>query len=184
MMEPLAAVTDPEALAFESSRGTDGTVQRDGLTPATAMALTRFESIIVSAGGTITLTSAWRPPAYQEHLQAVWDKWMVEMRDNRAEECQELRSEVEREFVDHGLLETQRPATISDHTRGMAFDAIVVLPHSRRRVSADRLARRAGLFRPVRFQDPVHFRLATGRTRVLRVGVARRANHDRIRKQV
>ena len=184
LVEPLPGMTDGEALQFESHRGSDGAVQTYGLTPATATALTRFESIIVSAGGTITLTSAYRPPAYQEHLQDVWDKWMGEMRENVAEECQELRSEVEREFVDHGLLETQRPATVSDHTRGMAFDAIVVFPHARRRLSTDRLARRAGLFRPVATQDPVHFRLATGRRRGLGVRLARRVDHNRVRKQV
>ena len=111
------------------------------------------------------LTSAYRPAAYQGHLQAVWDKWMLELRDLQTIECQELRSEVEREFLSHGLLETQRPATFSDHTLGTAFDAMVYFPSGRRkarRVNTDRLARRAGLYRPVRAQDPVHFRLMEG----------------------
>ena len=36
------------------------------------------------------VTSAYRPSAYQEHLQAVWDKWTFELRDNTSPECQSL----------------------------------------------------------------------------------------------
>jgi hypothetical protein len=184
MIEPLAELTDPDALLFELSRGSDGAVQTDGLTAATAKALNRFESIVVSVGGTVTLTSAYRPPAYQAHLQNVWDKWMLEMRDVNVEQCQQLRSEVETEFREHGLLETQRPASISDHTRGMAFDATILLPRITRRINADALARRAGLFRPVAAQDPVHFRIGTRRTKGLRARVTRRGNDNRVSKQV
>lgn len=163
-VEPLAAITDPEALAFEASVGNSAVVDTDGLTPGTARALVRFSRIVTSAGGTITVTSAYRPSPYQEHLQAVWDKWITELRGNRDEACQSLRDEVQQEFERHQLLETQRPATFSDHTRGIAFDAAVTLPRfARRRVSADSLARRAGLRRPDVLHDPVHFRFIASR---------------------
>ena len=58
-----------------------------GLTPATSRALTRFQRVVGSAGGDLWLTSAYRPPAYQEHLQSVWDKW-AELRDNQQPGCQ------------------------------------------------------------------------------------------------
>ena len=154
---------DPEALAFEQNVGSTGVVRTDGLTPATAQALEHFHRLVAAVGGSVVLTSAYRPAAYQEHLQNVWDKWMLELRENREEDCQQLRAEVEQEFNAHQLLESQRPATSSDHTRGISFDAAVFLPSrarlKRRRVSLDGLARMAGISRPALRSDPVHFRL-------------------------
>ncbi|HYO84261.1 MAG TPA: hypothetical protein VES20_22845 [Bryobacteraceae bacterium] len=155
---PLAAVEDSEAIAFETVVGTPGVVHLAGLTPATGDALHRFQRIVRSAGGDVDIKSAYRPLAYQAHLQELWDKWMVELRFNTLQECQELRADVLLEFTRHGLLESQRPATTSDHTRGLAFDAVVALP--RTMSTLDILARRAGLYRPVAVADPVHFRLA------------------------
>ena len=108
------------------------------------------------------LKSAYRPPAYQAHLQEVWDKWMT-VRSNRDPNCTEVRARVQMEFERHRLLESQRPVTFSDHTRGNAFDAAVFLPAgaklARRRVTLDKLARLSGVQRPDIARDPVHFRL-------------------------
>jgi hypothetical protein len=95
LVEPLPRLTDTQALEFELGTGTSGLVNLDGLTPGTARALERFERIVRSAGGAIAVTSAFRPSAYQDHLQAVWDKWMLELSGNREEGCQELRAEVQ-----------------------------------------------------------------------------------------
>jgi hypothetical protein len=160
---PLPTITDLEAFSFETNAGSAAVVDTEGLTTPTAHALERFSHIVAAAGGSITVTSAYRPATYQEHLQAVWDKWMVELRNNGDERCQNLRAEVGQEFERHQLLERQRPAEVSDHTRGTAFDASVLLPRSRRRASADALARRVGLRRPDVIHDPVHFRLVAGR---------------------
>jgi hypothetical protein len=156
---PLSTIEDESALAFEQLAGSQGVVDVDGLTPQTSFALMRFQQIVRSAGGSITMTSGYRPPAYQAHLQELWEKWMYELRTNTLAECQDLRTEVLLEFSRHGLMESQRPATTSDHTLGLAFDAVVLVPgRARRRI--DLLARRAGLYRPVAAADPVHFRLA------------------------
>jgi hypothetical protein len=161
---PLPDITDSEALGFESNVGSTAVVDTEGLTAATSRALIRFSQIVVRAGGSITVTSAYRPASYQEHLQTVWDKWMLELRNNQEEGCQALRSEVEQEFARHQLLETQRPVAFSDHTRGIGFDAAVSLPRLRRvRLSPDTLARRAGLRRPDVVHDPVHFRYIASR---------------------
>lgn len=164
---PLGAVTDAAALDFEMRSGEGDALERSGLTRPTARALARFERLVIAAGGAIGLRSAYRPAAYQAHLQSVWDKWMKELRDNREPACEELRAQVEREFERHGLLESQRPASVSDHTRGLAFDARVSLPpqarYRRKRVNVDRLARLSGIFRPVAASDPVHFRLLRAR---------------------
>lgn len=164
---PLAGITDPAALDFEMRSGAGDALERSGLTRPTARALARFERLVTAVGGAIGLRSAYRPAAYQAHLQAVWDKWVKELRDNREPACDELRAQVGREFERHGLLESQRPASISDHTRGLAFDARVSLPakakYRRRLVTVDKLARLSGIFRPVAASDPVHFRLFSGR---------------------
>jgi D-alanyl-D-alanine dipeptidase len=164
----LPEIKDPEALAFENGTRPAGAVDVDGLLPAMARALARFEDLVKSAGGSFVLKSAYRPPAYQEHLQQVWLKWMHELRDNREQGCQVLRAEVGEEFARHRLIETQEPVTSSDHTRGLAFDATVVLPKparlKRHRISLDGLALLAGIRRPDILRDPVHFKLAPARS--------------------
>lgn len=164
-VEPLPAIDDPEALAFEKRASPD----TEGLIPAMARALWRFQQLVRLAGGTFELKSAYRPPSYQAHLQAVWLKWILELHDNREPGCQMLRAQVGEEFAGHRLLERQKPVTASDHTRGLAFDAAVVLPRvnqlKKRGVSLDRLARLAGIQRPDILHDPVHFKLVIGRGR-------------------
>jgi D-alanyl-D-alanine dipeptidase len=165
---PLPEISDPDAVRFETEEGPD----TDGLLPAMAQALAKFRRLVASAGGTFDLKSAYRPIAYQEHLQQVWFKWMRELRFNRRPGCQALRAQVEEEFNHHKLMPTQMPVTDSDHTRGMAFDAAITMPRSvrylkskKRRVtvsvgpSVDRLALQAGLRRPDVRHDPVHYKL-------------------------
>jgi hypothetical protein len=160
---PLPAITDDEALTFEQGSSPDTL----GLKPAMAGALEKFQQLVSSVGGTFSLKSAYRPPSYQAHLQAVWFKWMLELRNNREPACQTLRAQVGEEFSRHRLLETQKPVNSSDHTRGLAFDATVVMPRlawfKGRRLSLDRLALLAGIKRPDILRDPVHFKLANSR---------------------
>ena len=162
-VEPLPLVTDPEAVEFEAS-ATPDTI---GLVPAMSRALAKFQELVAHVGGTFTLKSAYRPPAYQTHLQQVWSKWM-ELRNNRDPGCQALRADVQAEFAGHRLIESQKPVTSSDHSRGLAFDATVLMPaaarKTRRAISLDRLAVLAGLIRPDVVRDPVHYKLAIART--------------------
>jgi hypothetical protein len=161
IVEPLPPLNDPEALQFEGDEEASGMVDTLSLTPETVTALNRLQSSVTKFGGNFVVTSAYRPPAYQEHLQAVWDRWRLLQR-NKSKACQALKEEVGAEFEKHQLLRRQRPVAFSDHTRGIGFDARVLLPRrtkSRRRVSIDRLARAAGVHRPDVRRDPVHFRL-------------------------
>lgn len=161
LVDPVPPIDDPAALAFEAGLGGgSGSVDVADLDSATARALARFEHVVSAKGGSLTITSAYRPPAYQRHLQEVWDKWMHALRSNREPACQQLRAQVAREFTRHQLLETQRPVNSSDHTRGFAFDAAVELP---RPSLVDRLARLCRLRRPDVVHDPVHFRYALAR---------------------
>lgn len=163
---PLPDIDDADALAFERESETSSAVDLAGLRPAMARALEKFRHMVLAVGGSFDLKSAYRPPAYQEHLQQVWFKWM-ELRRNREAGCQLLRAEVSDEFSRHKLMESQKPVTASDHTLGLAFDAAVVLPRlarlQHRRVTLDRLAVLAGLRRPDILRDPVHFKLVIGR---------------------
>ena len=165
-VEPLSPVWDPRAAVFEAGAGTMAMVDTTGLTEATAGALAKLEELVAKVGGRLELKSAYRPLAYQEHLQEVWDK-MRALRRNRQPGCQAIRADVTAEFSRHRLLVTQRPVTDSDHTRGVGIDAALILPTGarlkRRRISLDRLARSVGFKRPDIRHDPVHFRLlATG----------------------
>jgi hypothetical protein len=159
---PLDPIVDPAAQALEASSASQSAVDVADMVPAAARALNRFESKVGSAGGTIVLKSAYRPEAYQRHLQNVWYKWMDELKGNRDPACQGLRAQVQEEFTRHHLIETQHPVAVSDHTRGLAFDATVDLPQhariGRRRITLDGLARLAGLVRPAIVADPVHFK--------------------------
>jgi hypothetical protein len=161
-VQPLAPIAEPGAASLEAGVGTPAVVDTKGLTAPTANALARLRSLVASLGGSLELKSAYRPPAYQEHLQEVWDKWNV-LRRNQQPGCQMLRAQVESEFQRHDLLLSQRPVSNSDHTRGVGIDAALTLPPGarikRRRMSLDRLAQIVGFKRPDIRRDPVHFRL-------------------------
>jgi hypothetical protein len=163
----IPAITDPDALEFESKKGSDAVVDTGNMNRAAAKALTKLQGLVGKAGGSVDLKSAYRPPAYQAHLQAVWDRWS-ELRDNDQPQCQDLKAQVQQEFTEHHLLLTQRPANSSDHTRGLAFDALVSLPQqarlAKRRVTLDYLARLSGVRRVDILHDPVHFKFIGFRT--------------------
>jgi hypothetical protein len=157
---PLDPIEETSAAQLESSGA--NVVDVDDMVPAAAVALGKFQDKVASVGGKMVLKSAYRPAAYQEHLQNVWYKWMSELKDNDDSACQTLRNDVQEEFTRHRLIETQHPVAVSDHTRGLAFDATVDLPPKakmgRRKVTLDGLARLAGLLRPAIVADPVHFK--------------------------
>jgi hypothetical protein len=160
-IKPIPAITDKDALEFEANVGSDSVVDTENLKPATAKALTKLKGLVTKVGGSVEMRSAYRPPAYQAHLQAVWDKWKV-LSNNDQPQCQELKADVQREFTRHRLIPTQRPVNSSDHTRGLAFDALVSLPpmprFGKRKVTLDSLARMSGVRRVDVVRDPVHFK--------------------------
>lgn len=158
-VEPIPPIEDLAALDFEDGASLD----TKHLHPETARALTRFEQKVSAVGGSMTLTSAYRPASYQEHLMAVWDKWS-EMQVQTNPACNSLRAQIDEEFNKHALLATQRPVAVSDHTLGVGFDAMVLLPEDveirRKPVDVDDLAKLCRLMRPDPLRDYVHFRLS------------------------
>jgi D-alanyl-D-alanine dipeptidase len=173
----LDPITDPaaEQLEADANAETGSSVDVTGMVPAAAHALNLFESKVAAVGGNMVLKSAFRPAAYQRHLQDVWYKWM-ELKSNTDPGCQDLRTQVQAEFQRHHLIESQHPVAVSDHTRGLAFDATVALPQharlGRRRLTLDSLAHLVGLLRPAIASDPVHFKYVGS----LRAASVRRRN--------
>jgi hypothetical protein len=98
------------------------------------------------------ITSAFRPQAYQNHLREIWDKRQL-LLTITTPECREIRDEVTTEFALHSLV--ARPANVSNHSNGNAFDARVRdLPAGQ---NIDTLAGQCNLTRPEPDADPVHF---------------------------
>lgn len=146
---PLTPITDPIALQFEGGN----TVDTTNLQANMQTALGCLRTAVAGAGGSINITSAYRPPAYQRHLREVWDNWQL-LRDRRDEVCQELRTQVQTEFTNHQLLLTQRPASANGpHTQGAAIDMVSTLPLARFLT----LTTGCQLIRPLPVTDRVHF---------------------------
>lgn len=145
---PLTPLTDPLTIRMENGE----TVIYDGLTTEMLQSVNCFSDEVFNAGGTLTITSAYRPQQYQQHLREVWDKHdILENTSNPA--CDQLKSEIRAEFQRHRL--RYRPAGTSRHTMGTAIDASWNLPTGQ---SIDALANRCVLSRPVP-NDPIHFEL-------------------------
>lgn len=146
---PLTPLTDPVAISFENGNQVDIA----DLTAAMQTALDCVQQAVANAGGTVTVSSAYRPSQYQAHLREIWDKWRL-LRDRREPECADLRTQVQQEFQRHGLLLTQRPASPNGpHTRGLAVDMRSSLPLQQ----FLNLATGCQLQRPLPQTDPVHF---------------------------
>lgn len=137
----VAAVTahDPDPLGIDIN----------GMNQDTQTALTCLQTAVSNASGTLTVTSAYRPQTYQDHLREVWDKWQA-IKNNTQNACQERKTQIQTEWDRHQL--AFQPATTSNHTAGNAFDATWT-PNT---LDIDVLAKACNLSRPVS-GDPVHF---------------------------
>lgn len=146
---PLSPITDPEVQRFEANPDTSDT---DRLNDRMKRALSCLQQAIGDAGGMSSVGSAYRPPAYNQHLLDVWKKW-DELRDETNPSCQALRAEARAHFQRHKLLESQPPVPNSPHTRGEAFDLTSNLPNA----TLDTLARGCRVYRNLPIRDRVHF---------------------------
>jgi hypothetical protein len=89
-ISPLSTITDPLARRMEAGERLlwDGADAR--LRPAAERLV---ELVVAEPGGTATITSAFRPQPYQDHLREVWEK----ARDARIRDaaCAAVREEVD-----------------------------------------------------------------------------------------
>ncbi len=142
----LTPLTDPLAIRME---GGDNVIM-EGLTPGMQQAVDCFDDEVFNAGGTLTITSAYRPPQYNQHLREVWDRYRDLTRRPLDPACNTLREEITAEFQRHNL--RVRPGT--RHSTGIAIDATI----SPETLDEDTVANNCNLYRPFP-NDPVHFEL-------------------------
>lgn len=142
---PLTPITDPIAQQFE--RGENPVIE-DKLTDSMKTALACLRTEVTAAKGTLTVTSAWRPQLYQDHLREVFTK-NIALQKIANPACAEIKKAIKQEFRQHGL--QGRVAINSPHTAGKAFDATWSVK------DIDGLANKCGLYRPFPIDDRVHF---------------------------
>ena len=99
----------------------------EGMTAATITAMGCLETAVTNAGGTMSITTRFRSQPYQDHLVEVWDKTQAPARTEP--ECAAVMENYATERARHYPM--GEPArTVSNHTRGTAFDATVTLPET------------------------------------------------------
>jgi hypothetical protein len=142
---PLTPITDPIAQQFE--RGENPVIE-DKLTDSMKTALACLRREVTAAKGTLTVTSAWRPQLYQDHLREIFTK-NIALQKIANPACADIKKAIKQEFRRHGL--QGRVAINSPHTAGKAFDATWSVK------DIDGLANKCGLYRPFPVDDRVHF---------------------------
>jgi D-alanyl-D-alanine carboxypeptidase len=148
---PLTKLTDPDAIALENG----GPPRVDKLTAAFKQNLSCMQAKAAAAGGTLTVTSAWRPQQYQDHFREIFDKWQQFQSSpglkNRPE-CKPTYDQIVAEKQKHGL--QAMVGKTSRHVAGTAFDAIWSnIPDS----TVDQVASQCGISRPWPKKDRPHF---------------------------
>jgi hypothetical protein len=151
-VEPLKPITDPDAIRFEN--GDNVRIDRLSVNTQGRLQCLRNAIAIERPPGSIVVTSAWRPQAYQDHLKEIVDKIvLINSRDNKKiPACAPIRANLEAEKLRHGL--RTLVGRTSNHTPGNAFDATWSGVTTAR---LDLLASQCGLTRPFPANDPVHF---------------------------
>jgi len=155
-IEALTPLVDPLALEMEAGHP----LIWDDTDPALRPAANQLCALIEADGGTASISSAFRPQAYQDHLRQVWDR-AKELDANDQPGCLDLRLEVARELGKHALSTSRLVGKTSRHTQGRAVDISWRLPDAEdASARVAELAAEAGLTHPFPAQDPPHFELA------------------------
>jgi hypothetical protein len=147
-VDDLPAITDPEVQAFEDNPDLSDTAR---LTPRMQTALSCL--LTAAVDGSPSVGSAYRPPAYNQHLIDVWEKWVNELLENEDSACAVRKTEIQSHFQRHRLKESQGPVPGSLHTLGEAVDVTISLPSA----NINALATGCQLRRPLPVKDNVHF---------------------------
>lgn len=129
---PLEPLVDPEAIRFEGANGNivtyedlNGVIRMDpSMLPDGGGNVGHIECLnqaVTAADGHFQLESAWRAPAYQRHLQDVYNK-MLELKLTADPACDALRAEVANEMDAHDINYTGPRGAPTRHTEGKAID--------------------------------------------------------------
>jgi len=149
-VDDLPPITDTEVQTFENNPDLSDETR---LTPRMKTELACLKT--AAAAGSPKVGSAYRPPAYNQHLIDVWEKWIYELKENEEPACTALKTKIHGHFQTHKLLETQPPVEGSLHTLGEAVDVTISLPPA----TIDGFWPGCRLYRKpsLRISDPVHF---------------------------
>jgi len=147
---PLSALTDPLAQQMEAGQ----TVIWNNTDPRLQTCANKF---INDAGGG-SVTSAYRPQSYQNHLWEIRDRWCTQnLRSNSNSACSSLKSTVSAEVSKHGLSACGAVAqTNSTHGSGTGVDIKLT---SGNYSDSTQLARQACLTWANYPDDPYHYNL-------------------------
>ena len=148
-IDPLKPITDPEAIRMENGEN----VILDKLSAETQTALNCLKDEVAKAKGSVSVTSAYRPQAYQDHLYEIFQKRLKlrKMIDDFPQ-CKNTLKNIEVENSKHKL--KNKVGETSNHSAGKAFDA------NWNNISdedIDSTAKKCSLARPFLVTDPVHF---------------------------
>jgi hypothetical protein len=150
---PLTPLTDPLALQMEGGQ----TVIWANTAPQLQACVNKF---IGKVGGSVT--SAYRPAAYQTHLKEIHTKWCSQgLSSNTDPSCAAVKSAVQGELGKHGLSCSLLVGTTSNHSSGRAVD-ISGIAHGSPAVLA--AASDSCLTWPLGASDRVHYELKSGCT--------------------
>jgi hypothetical protein len=155
----LTPFTDPVALMFEAQNGNifDIADTSSGIRSGYAC----LADSIRNHKGTVTPSSAYRPPQYQSHLREIWQK-LDALRKISSPDCANRMQKISNEAAKHQILGLAiSPAGPSGtHTQGLAVDLnwgpnkyVNTLPDG---TFIDDLANACGLYRRL-VTDPIHF---------------------------
>ncbi len=108
---PLTPITDSAAQQLESG---SRVVFNNPVLQACA------NKLVSRIGGTIT--SAYRPQAYQNHLKEIHTKWCTQLINNTDTDCSAIKNAVSAEFTNHQLNCGFPVANTSNHSSGNAVD--------------------------------------------------------------
>lgn len=153
---PITPITDQDALNMENG----ARVIWNNTTPGLQASANRLVALIrAEPGGTATITSAYRPQAYQDHLREVWDKARA-LQNNNSPQCAAVRAAVNQEMTNHALAVNRPVARISNHRAGNAVDIDWDLPNAaNEETRIDALAAQAGLVHRLHAADRPHFEI-------------------------
>lgn len=144
---PLTPITDAVALQHENGPYR-GNPDLEHVTAATSTGAACIRQAVAALNGAATVTSGFRPPAYQTHLREVWDKWQL-LKNNTTEACRVIKVDVRTHWDFHGMV--RQPGQTSNHSLGTAVDMGGVPADS-----ADTIATQCTMNRPLA-DDPVHY---------------------------
>ncbi len=148
----MTPITEPAAMQME------GGATLVWNNPALQACAQKFTGLV---GGSVT--SAYRPPAYQTHLRELHDKWCAGgLSTNTATECSAVKSSIGSEMARHGLSCARPVGVTSNHSSGNAIDISTNVAHGSQAVRDAAAA--SCLTWPLGASDPVHYEYRAGCT--------------------